>query len=186
MNIPSYEERIFFWQQAYARSAFIDADRYLVRILEDDPPLGSLDRKLLTAAFVGAYGRSFKQRKPVRLSEDIIPTEHQNTHDSIIELRDKIVAHRDLDAPVTEWGFVSEIRIDIKEGVMEINTRSPYILNENAQAARPLIAHLISLADRTIDDFLGRYITPTLTSADASYIVSLEKNPEHWLIREES
>ncbi len=184
MKPPSREERILFWQHAYARSAFIDADHYVAKILEGDAPLGSLDRKALTAAFVGAYGRPFKQRKAVRLSEDIIPTEHRDTHNSIIQIRDKIVAHRDLDGPVAEWGFVSELRVDIKAGEMAINTRSPFISDETAQATRPLIAHLISLADRTIDDFVRQYIMPGVTPEDASYVVSLEENPEHWLILE--
>ena len=184
MKTPSHEERLHFWQHAYARSAFLDADRYLAKILEGDAPLGSLDRKALTAAFVGAYGRPFKQRKAVRLSEDIIPTEHRDTHDSIIQIRDKIVAHRDLDGPVTEWGFVSELRLDFKAGEMAINTRSPFISDERAHATRPLLAHLISQSDRIIDEFVCQYIIIITTAADASYVVSLEEDPEFWLIRE--
>lgn len=186
MQIPSYEERILFWQQAYARAAFIEADRYIARIIERDPPLGSLDRKSLTTALVSAYGRPFKQRRAVRLSEDAVPAEHRNTHDSIIEMRDKIIAHRDLDGPVTEWGFVSEIRVDIVAGEMAINTRSPFISNETAHAARPLLAHLITVADRTIDAFVRQFIWTSVTPEDASYVVSLEEDPEHWLQREVS
>jgi len=186
MQIPSYAERILFWQQAYARSAFIDAGRYAGRILELDPPLGSLDRKSLTAAFVSAYGRPFKQRRAVRLSDDSVPIEHRATHDSIIEVRDKIIAHRDLDGPITEWGFVSKVRVDIVSNEMAINTRSPFISNEMAQEARPLIEQLISVADRVIDDFVRRFIMTSVTPADASYVVSLEEDPEQWLQREAS
>lgn len=184
MHIPSYAERIHFWQQAYARAAFIDADRYVEKILELDPTIDSFDRKSLTSLFVSTYGRPFKQRKAVRLSDDTVPVEHKATHDSIIEVRDKIVAHRDLDGPVTDWGFVSEVRIDIVSQELAINTRSPCISNELAHAARPLISYLISTADSTIDDFVRRFIMTSITQADASYIVSLEDTPKHWLQQE--
>jgi hypothetical protein len=56
----------------------------------------------LSVAIVTLSARPFKQRKAVRLTEDIVPAESRGTHDDVIEIRDKSIAHRDLDAPVAD------------------------------------------------------------------------------------
>jgi hypothetical protein len=94
--IPSKEHRIAFWRDSYARSSFVHAAEFVRAMFHDKIGLYSVERDAFTIAITAAYGRPFKQRKSVRLSEDLIPAEHKETHKSVIEMRDKVIAHRDL------------------------------------------------------------------------------------------
>ena len=51
------------------------------------------------------YARPFKQKKQIRLTDDIVPSESKSLHDSIILMRDKIHSHTDLNGPGTSGGL---------------------------------------------------------------------------------
>jgi hypothetical protein len=182
MERPSQAERIAFWEHSYARASFVQARLYLELLLSADPPLDSLFRRALTISILAVYCRPFKQRSKVRLSEDTVPSEHRKTHDIMIELRDKVVAHRDLDGPVTEWGFVSQLQVNLRSQSLTVDTISPTMPNEKARETLPLIDHLIAEMDRKVDAFFAKYLTQ-LPPDDASYVVSLDESPTDWLVR---
>ena len=72
--IPSKEDRIAFWRDSYARSSFVHAAEFVRAMFRDKIGLYSVERDAFTIAITAAYGRPFKQRKSVRLSEDSFPS----------------------------------------------------------------------------------------------------------------
>lgn len=182
MNTPSKADRVSFWQHSYARSSFIQAHLFTELLLRISPPINDTLRRALTIAIVTAYSRPYKQRKPVRLSDDIVPTEFRGTHDSIIEIRDKSIAHRDLDGPVADWGFISQLRVTLKAGQLTIDTISSIFSDEKARELLPLLDFLIPEMDRLSLAFVNDHLTP-LQASDGSYVVSLDETPDQWLLR---
>jgi len=182
MNLPSRAERVSFWQHSYARSSFVQTRLFVDLLLQVDPPTQSTLRDALTVAILGLYCRPFKQRKLVRLSDAIVPVQFRQTHDSMIEIRDQVIAHRDLDGPIADWGFVSQLEINIRSKQVTIDTISSIITNEKARELIPLLGFLIAAMDKSIDAFVHRYLSD-VSPMDASYTVSLDDNPNEWLIR---
>ena len=182
MNAPSKAERISFWQHAYARASFTDARIQCEFLLSTNPPPNSTLRRALSIAIVTLYSRPFKQRKLVRLSEDIVPVAFRVTHDDVIEIRDKSIAHRDLDASIADWGFISQLRVNVQSGELTINTISPILANEKAHELIPLLDALIDTHTGALSlEFINKFLLPMHVS-DGSYIVSLENSPSPWLI----
>ena len=180
--IPSKEDRIAFWRDSYARSSFVHAAEFVRAMFRDKIGLYSVERDAFTIAITAAYGRPFKQRKSVRLSEDLIPVEHKETHKSVIEMRDKVIAHRDLDGPTAEWGFVSDLHVAVKKRQLQLNTISPRITDELAQKVLALTAYLIGVLDQRIDVFVGPNLGRIFRN-DGTYVISLEDSPTEWLIK---
>jgi len=103
-SIP-FAERAEFWKLQSASVTFEmvrDVCDYLLQhqLPESDP----IHDPLVTAIYT-LYGRPFKQRPPLRLSEDIVPERHRTTHFGLITLRDKMFAHTDIDGPKTIDGY---------------------------------------------------------------------------------
>ena len=154
-------------------------------LLGINPPPNSTLRRALSIAIATLYSRPFKQRKSVRLGDDIVPTEFRRTHDDIIEIPDKSIAHRDLDAPVAEWGFISQVRVIIESGELTIHTLSPMLENEKAHELIPLLDALIEKMDAVSLGFINKYLVQ-MHASDGSYVVSLEDSPATWLLRAEA
>jgi hypothetical protein len=174
----SKSDRVAFWKHSYARSSFIQANEFAKLLLRENPPFLSTLRSALTFAIVTSYARPFKQRAEVKLPRNLVPAEFQQLHDETIEMRDKIIAHRDVDGPMADWGFVSQVQILVEPTAMQVNTLSPIMENERADQMLPLFAALIKLMDEKIDPFFGHFRPPP---APGVYTLSLEENPAEWL-----
>lgn len=185
MDAPSQLDRISFWQHAYARSSFVEARLECELLLSTNPPPNSTLRRALSIAIVTLYSRPFKQRKSVRLSDDIVPPEFRATHDDIIEIRDKSIAHRDLDAPVADWGFISQVRVLIASGGLTVHTISPILANEKAHDLLPLLDALTEKLSVVTLEFIKKYLVH-MHASDGSYVVSLDESPASWLLRAEA
>lgn len=181
MNTPSKAERISFWQHAYARASFVEARLECELLINANPTVNSTFRRALSVAIATLYCRPFKQRKAVRLREDIVPAEFRATHNDMIEIRDKSIAHRDLDAAVADWGFISQLRVNIESGELTINTLSPIVANEKVHELLPLLDALIAKMDAASLEFINKYLVQ-MHAADGSYVVSLDDSPSTWLL----
>lgn len=180
--MPTHEERLAFWKFAYARASFVDARIFLEQILDSHLPLNHPVRKALSIAILTEYGRPFKQRPIVRLSRDVVPMQYHELHDSIIELRDKVVAHRDIDGPISDWGFVNQLEIAIADRQLEINTRSPVIPDEKAEEMLPLAVFLIAAMDATVNSFVTTHCAP-LVNHPGVHVLRLDGHPTEWISR---
>ena len=96
-----FSERLDFWKFQHASITFVQVkelcDLLTQQNIETNHPL----HIPLMVALHALYARPFKQKKAVRLSDDIVPKESKQTHDALIEMRDKIHAHYDFDSPTT-------------------------------------------------------------------------------------
>jgi len=106
MKSVPFTERAEFWKWESASVAFgmvRDVCDYLIQ--HQLPRSHPIHDPLVTAIYT-LYARPFKQRAPLRLSEDIVPESHQDTHFILITFRDKMFAHTDIDRPKTVDGRV--------------------------------------------------------------------------------
>lgn len=111
MKKISKSERLEYWKFLCADFSIEKAKGIASQLLK----IGYDDRlfyTLLTSLYI-FYGRPFKQRKPVRLSTDIIPDWFRKLHDTLILLRDKSFAHVDSDG-MPEMGFDDLNRVMVR------------------------------------------------------------------------
>lgn len=177
--IPSKSERVAFWKHAYAWSSFMHADQTAVMLLQLNPPVRSLLRQALTCALTVAYAAPFKQRTAVRLLEnEVIPPDLRPIHDGLIEHRDKVIAHRDLDGPIAEWGFVSQLVVNADAQGVTIETLIPIVDNESAMDMRRLFSTLIARMSKEMAPFLNDYAVPL--PPPGKYLLALDDSVD-WL-----
>lgn len=182
---PSKEERIKFWMELHARSSFVDTFLFCESLIAlPELQLFTLPHKALTISILVNYSRPFKQRKGVRLPESIVPGEFDYRHKSLIELRDKVVAHRDLDGPHGNFGFVSQLRVLRDAEGISCQTFSPFIDKKAAKETWNLCQSLNKAIEPSIFQFIQKY-SPYLLTNPGEYIVSLDDNPHKWLTRVE-
>ena len=185
MNTPTQDDRLEFWKFSYARSAFVDAQIFAEELLASGAPLHSTMRKAFSIAIATAYSRPFKQRSAVRLPKDIVPAEHRETHDSVIDIRDKVIAHRDVDGPIADdFGLLNQLRITIRNGELIVNTISPTMPDDKAEQVLRLTQCMVKKMDYHINTFVQKLLPSAITS-QGTFTLSLEENPSEWLIRAE-
>lgn len=103
MHQASLDERIDFYRYGSA-SYFFEQARMILREIKDLPAGEAPEWKVhgLWMAFFGFYAKPFKQQRDknlqvgLRLSDDVVPSGMKDTHQSILDLRDKMFAHTDL------------------------------------------------------------------------------------------
>lgn len=95
-------------------------------------------------------------------------------------MRDKVLAHRDLDGPEADWGFLSQICIRMKSQQITVETISPNISNEKAANIIPLIDILISFTEDAVHKFMSTYLR-YLPNEDAHYEIYLKDKDLYWL-----
>lgn len=184
MNTPDKTIRTEFWKFAYARSSFVDTRIFAEYLLAAGVDMRYPLRRAYSFAITTTYARPFKQRQPVRLSEDLVPAAHKMTHDGIIEIRDKIVAHRDINGPIAEdFGLLNQVQIVLSSGELQVNTISPIMGDDKVREVVPLAAEMEKKMDYHLHKYLNK-LKPHIGWHDGRYALSLEDNPEQWLIRE--
>jgi len=83
-----YDERIEFWKFPNAWITFSEVIQLCDLVLEENIFSGHpLFTSLMTALHI-LYGRPFKQRPAVKISDAIVPAKYKVTHDALISMRD--------------------------------------------------------------------------------------------------
>jgi hypothetical protein len=96
-----YNDRIEFWKFQHASVTLAEATKLCDQIIKQKIDFGHpLLTPMMTTLHI-FYGRPFKQRPEVRISETIVPKNYKSLHDELIGMRDKIYAHMDIDGPKT-------------------------------------------------------------------------------------
>ena len=112
MTKNDFEDAKSLWKFFYASECFKQAaaacSYMLDNNLETDSPMYY---PLLTSVYV-LYGKPFKRANVVgKLADDIIPPEHKNLHDTLLEHRDKFYAHTDAKSfKLPDFGDASQVR----------------------------------------------------------------------------
>ena len=185
MKIPSKTDRIEFWKFAYARSSFVETIVFAEYLLASNVRMEDLLRRAFSFAIITSYARPFKQREAVRLPEDIVPPANAKTHGAIIEMRDQIVAHRDIDGPISkDVGLVNLIEVIIASGSININTVSPIMSDEKTMDVLKLSKIMKEKMEYHLDKYYQKLKPLILEHSDGNYLLSIKDNPKEWLIRQ--
>jgi hypothetical protein len=116
MNAP-YKDRIEFWKLQHASITFNEVKQLCEFILKEGIDSGHPLHVPLMAALHTLYGRPFKQRKELRIAEDLVPKNYRDDHDVLINMRDKIHAHTDADGPkTTEDDCLNKVIVAVRDG----------------------------------------------------------------------
>lgn len=174
MKAKSINQRHELWKLAFAHASFRNAGIFLEQLslpaFSENYPI----RNALSIAFLTSYSRPFKQKTPVKLSDEIVPARFRKSHDAIITYRDKTIAHRDLNGPVADRRPVNQVRFKIVGNTFSPVTGSPVISAAWAAELIPLIDHLIQSLDSQWGNF-KQHFKPFLFN-DGEYELDLDES----------
>ncbi len=113
MKRIQYNVRVNYWRFQFAKLCFAGAQGLIQRLItksldRDDPLLGPL---MLSA--IVHYARPFKQRRPFRFPESVIPEGLMPIHNYLITLRDKSLAHMDTDGPKVDGNVTNKLVMQV-------------------------------------------------------------------------
>jgi len=174
-----FEDRIEFWKFQNAWITFSEATQLCDLILKQNIVSGHpLFTSLMTALHI-LYGRPFKQRQAVKISETIVPAKYKDTHEALISMRDQIYAHTDVDGPKTANADSSN-----KVGVFIANGRVRFALAMAFPRDVQKIHELTKiLSDKTwyhAEKIWQRYFK-TQFVRDGNYEVNISNNDDEFL-----
>src|SRR6266480_3835680 len=175
--MPSRTERLAFWRDEYALDSFTVLQRLLPFILSQSQK-GQM-RTWLTVSATILYARPFKQWPEVRLAEDDVPIKYREVHKEVLKYRDKIIAHRNPDAPKRDVLGGDELPIVSDGSNIRIPTTNPAMENGIAGSLLELVEILIPMLKARSLSFVSKYLPRPL--APGAYVLSLEENSAEWL-----
>jgi hypothetical protein len=159
MSTPSLQERQNFWVWAYARHSFRNALAGCDFIAKPLVPLSKPFRRIIVTGVITTYARPFTRCCGIqKLPQNIIPKHRLKIHESILDQRNKEMAHVDAsdyqaDNPLI--GNINQVRIRIKRD----ETSFSVTMTEPPWADfRPLIAELHEKAIYHTEKFRDKYI----------------------------
>lgn len=183
MKTPDLKDRVEFWKFAYARISFEETCHFSKILAESASAENATIRRALSYAIWTSYGRPFKQNQPVRLSADLVPQEHRATHDLIIKIRDKIIAHRDLKNGLfsKDGDLVSSVQLDIRlKEIISVRTTSPIISDEDARKIFDLSNTMEEKMEYHLDKYRGK-IKGFVSHSDGEYFLDFDEKSQDWL-----
>lgn len=103
------------WKFSYAWASFQDVKRYAERALEHfaghSIVIDDLLLKSLTYSIITTYALPFKQKGLLRLEKGCVPPEYLECHNMLVALRDKVIVHHDPITPITNFGYLNQVRV---------------------------------------------------------------------------
>jgi len=113
MKKLSQDRRFEYWKYQCAALSFDYAKEVSDYLISEEK--NSLIYQLITSLYI-LYGRPFKQRKKFRISEDIVPQGYLEEHGLLLDLRDKMFAHVDIDGlPEKNVSQLSKILLKVRK-----------------------------------------------------------------------
>jgi len=180
-RIP-YEIRVEYWRFQFAKLCFANAQHLIQKLINesldrDDPLSGPL---MLTA--VVDYARPFKQKRPFRFPESIIPKDLIPIHMDLIIFRDKSLAHMDPDGPAVDGNVTNKLVMQVlRNGKlhlgMEMSFPSPKQYAEMLRLTTVLRKKAQYYANKIWDKYMAKETAPA-----GRYEVNLAKGDGELLI----
>ncbi len=158
MTDQEFEDAKSLWKFFYARECFRQVETTVQQMLALKLDTHhAIYSPLLVAIFV-LYGRPFKRANIVgKLSNDIVPKEHLELHESLIEQRDQLYAHTDAAGhEIVDRGKINQVRFLVTEVEKPNAIEREFRLFAPRLDARPIhisrVAQLCNILVRTADD----------------------------------
>ncbi len=176
-----HADRIEFWKFQHASVTFGQVKDVCDVILKEKiGPAHSLHIPLMIALHT-LYGRPFKQRKDVRISEQIVPKELKDVHDSLITSRDKVHAHADVDGPRTAAdNSLNKVAIFIRDSNVRCATTMIFPREIQIEKIRSLVNALSQKTQYHAEKVWKRNIKKEFVR-DGDYEVNLSKSDDEFL-----
>lgn len=176
-----YKDRIEFWKFQHASITFAEVTHLCDQILKQKINSGHpLHPSLMTALHI-LYGRPFKQRMEVKLTEDIIPKDYKDTHDALINMRDQIYAHMDVEGPKsTDNNSINKIGVFVKDGQAHFAMTMAFPREGQIEKIRDLTKLLTEKTWFHSEKIWQRYFK-SKSVKDNNYEVNLSKNDDSFL-----
>ncbi len=180
MKKLTQNQRLEYWKYQCAALTFIRTKEVVDYLISNTN--SHLEYQLLTSIYV-LYGRPFKQRKQVRISEDIVPSKYTKEHGFLMDLRDKMFAHVDIDGlPEKDICQLSKILIRIEDGRAQAGMASLLPIGFQHEKIRDLCQILHDICDRKSEKILINAME-TDCPPPGCYEVNLCKNNAHLITK---
>jgi hypothetical protein len=186
MTDQEFEDAKSLWKFFYARECFRQVESAVQRMLALKlDTYHEIYYPLLVSVYV-LYGKPFKRANIVgKLSRDIVPKEHLELHDNLIEHRDQLYAHTDADwREVADRGKINQVRFLVTETQQTRATLREFRLFAPQFKARPILLPnvaqlckmLMRIADTEINNLQARNISSIPMGAGEYTINILDKD----------
>lgn len=174
-------ERLEFFKYQYSCQTFAHARKILVYIQDHGVLSGHPLHHTLWTAFMVLYGKPFKQRPPLRLQSDIVDGDWSETHQTLLDFRDKMFAHTDLDL-VTEHSLepLNSIVVMIHDGVVTMGTAFIYPNPESTAKYRSLVESLITKTNEHAAKLWASW--DAIAHRNARYVVNVGSKSDEVLL----
>lgn len=182
---PTFDDLKAIWLLCYARSAFIEAKRWLHEI---ETAQNASHNEALVYAAVVAYCRPFTQSQVTRTERliplaDVLPPAHLATaHDDLLKLRNKYIGHKDA-VPTKGYARSPNVLLLYRIGsTYELNTtRLGEMLPEQQKAAKELCSHFLTYCNMQLRTVTRKYRTVLLSYPEGPYELLITQPPEDWI-----
>jgi hypothetical protein len=127
------------------------------------------------------YGRPFKQRTEVKLTEEIVPKEHKDNHNALISMRDQIYAHMDVDGlKSTDNNSVNKIGVFIKDRHVHFGMTMAFPRRDQVEIIRDLTKLLAEKTRFHSEKIWHRHFKSEFVP-DNNYEINISKNDDSFL-----
>ena len=114
MHDETTEDFTKLWLMCHAQMAFLAVNEASNHIVKHNLKYGDELFYPLFTSIVINYARPFKRSRIVgKLIDDMVSIQSRHLHQSLILMRDTLVAHSDGDGPSDKWGKINEVRYQV-------------------------------------------------------------------------
>jgi hypothetical protein len=176
-----YKDRIEFWKFQHASITFGEATLLCDQILKQKINSGHpLHPSMMTALHI-LYGRPFKQRAEVKLTEEIVPDDYKDTHGALISMRDQIYAHMDVGGLKSiDNNSVNKIGVFIKGGQARFGMTMAFPREDQVEKIRNLTELLTEKTWFHSEKIWQRHFK-SKSVQDNNYEVNLSKDDDSFI-----
>jgi hypothetical protein len=136
---------------------------------------------LLTSLYV-LYGRSFKQKKNIRIPEALVPLEYLAEHRFLIGLRDKLFAHVDVEGLADQKvDHLTKILLRIQEGKASVGMASRFPIGFRFERIKALCENLYQACSEKAKEILVDAMGSSWPPEDLTYEVDLRPGDSYLL-----
>jgi hypothetical protein len=173
------DKRLEYWKYQCAALSFDYAKEVADYLISEEK--NNLMYQLITSLYI-LYGRPFKQRKKLRISEDIVPQEYLEEHSLLLDLRDKVFGHIDIDGlPEKDISQLSKILLKVSGNIAQPAIASLLPHGYNFEKIRDLCKNPHDICNAKAGEILTDSINGTQIP-DLTYEIDLAEG-EKYLIK---
>ena len=184
---PTFEDLKAIWLLCYSRSAFNEASGWLQEMETVQDP-GHYEALVYAAAV--AYSRPFTKSqvtpdKRVIPLDGVSPPSHLViAHENLLDLRDKVIGHKDAVPTKGYSGTPNMILLDRIGSRFELNTtRLGEMAAEQRKAAEELCSYFVRHCEAKLRPLTQKYYPELIRYPEGVYELLISEPPNEWIRR---